>query len=236
MDLDATTSKDAQSTGACNFSNCPNGCCLGDGTCFVAYEAADGSTDIPCGWSGEACTTCPSGYTCFVGGCMHETTGDCSPANCNGCCFNASMNGGPGITIGGSNECFEGSQDLYCGSGGAACQECAPSMNGGHCVADPGGGGHCEGVGICNATNCVGCCDGNVCAEGTQNVACGIAGAPCQDCSADGGLCLDGYVVDGGLNQPPVSSRACGYGCLVPNGSPPVPCDVYCTSATDCTD
>ena len=44
--------------------------------------------------------------------------------------------------MGGGNACYEGSQELYCGSGGGVCQECAPSINGGHCVADPGGGGH----------------------------------------------------------------------------------------------
>jgi hypothetical protein len=235
-DLDATTvaenggdpptSKDAQSPGACNFSNCPNGCCLADGTCFVS-TGAPAPTD-PCGSNGEACATCPSGYTCMGvgealggGACMQLLTGNgvnCSPDNCNGCCFNGS---------GGSNVCFEGSQNFYCGSGGATCQGCAPSTNGGHCVADPGGGGHCEGVGTCNATNCAGCCLGNVCAEGTQNVACGVAGAACQDCSSDGGICFDLGAPDGSI------PRYCGYGCVTTDQ--PELCKLYCTSATDCT-
>jgi hypothetical protein len=125
-------------------------------------------------------------------------------------------------------ECFEGTQDSYCGSGGLGCQECAPSMNGGHCVADPGVGGHCEGVGMCNATNCAGCCAGNVCAVGTQNIACGLAGAPCQDCSADAGICVSGS----GLNGVAGAYVVCGYGCS--NTSPPVACSVFCASATDC--
>ncbi len=91
--------------------------------------------------------------------------------------------------MGGGNTCYDGTGELDArGSSGGECQECAPSINGGHCVADPGGGGHCEGMGTCNATNCAGCCAGNICAEGTQDIGCGIAGAPCQDCTLDGGL------------------------------------------------
>ncbi|HTB76141.1 MAG TPA: hypothetical protein VK762_22995, partial [Polyangiaceae bacterium] len=77
-----------------------------------------GAPTDPCGSNGEACTLCPSGDTCLAGGCMHATNGDCSPANCNGCCFNASMPAPGGGMIGGSSECFDGTQDLYCGSGG----------------------------------------------------------------------------------------------------------------------
>jgi hypothetical protein len=134
---------------------------------------------------------------------------------------------GGGIS-GGSTECFEGTQALYCGSGGSGCQECAPSMNGGHCVTDPGVGGHCEDIGTCNASNCPGCCAGDICAVGSQNVACGLGGVPCQDCSADGGLglCLDL------MGAPDGEHRVCGYDC--PNTSPPPICAVWCTSATDC--
>ena len=112
---------------------------------------------------------------------------------------------------------------------------CVPSINGGHCVADPGGGGHCEDVGTCNASNCAGCCAGNICAEGTQNVACGVAGVPCQDCNSDGGTCFDISapdirLADGGM------TRACGYECGNTGPPPAIPpaCHVYCTSATNC--
>jgi hypothetical protein len=209
------------SSGPCSFANCA-GCCLGN-KCVLS-----GSPTDPCGSNGEACTTCPSGYSCFAGGCMQQTSGGCSPANCNGCCFNASMPLPGGGVQGGSTECFLGTQDDYCGSGGLGCQACAPSTNGGHCAADPGVGGHCEGAGTCNATNCAGCCLGEVCAVGMQNVACGLSGAPCQDCSADGGLCITGYPFEGG------STVACGYGCSSLNTSPPVICNAYCVSATDC--
>ena len=221
----ASTSKDAQSPGVCNPFTCPLGCCLGDGTCFVPSFAADGSfpTDIPCGSNGEACETCPSGDMCLAGGCVHYPGATCSD-NCNGCCdFLASPGSVPTML---AWPCYEGSQDLYCGSGGAQCQACAPSMNGGHCAAGPGSGGHCEDVGTCNASNCAGCCSGKLCVVGSQDVGCGSAGAACQDCTGDAGLCLGFQTPDGGTD------RVCAYECL--NTSPPPDCNVYCTSVTDC--
>ena len=231
-DLDATmvaedeggapTSKDAGAPATCNAFNCPNGCCLADGTCFAPTDSANGS-DIPCGSNGEACVTCPSGDTCLAGGCM-QFAEPCTPDTCKGCCL-LGTSPAPGLTSMGSG-CYVGSQDLYCGSGGAQCQACAPSMNGGHCAAGPASGGHCEGVGTCDATNCAGCCAGDLCVVGTQNVGCGSAGAECQDCASDGGLCLGFTTRDGGTD------RFCAYDCL--NTSPPPACNLYCTSATDC--
>ena len=227
---DGGASEHAPSPTVCNPSTCPNGCCLGDGTCFVATLDADGKfpTDIPCGGQGEACETCPSGYMCLGAECgLLVTDGQCSPDNCSGCCLSVAMSIPGGGIMGGGNTCYEGTGELYCGSGAGECQECAPSINGGHCVADPGGGGHCEGMGTCNGTNCAGCCAGNICAEGTQDIGCGIAGAPCQDCTMDGGLCTaDLGAPDGG------PFRACGYGCVMP--TPPYRCSVFCTSTTDC--
>jgi hypothetical protein len=227
-DGSTSTSGDAPSPGSCNFATCPTGCCLPDGTCFVAGPSADGSfpTDIPCGSNGEACATCPSDYICIGGGCLHVTGANtvCGPDNCNGCCMLGAMPA-PGVT-GASNTCFLGSQDLYCGSGGGQCQGCAPSTNGGHCVSDPGGGGHCEGIGTCNATNCAGCCAGDLCAVGTQDVGCGTAGAACQDCASDAGICIRLGTPDGGVD------RFCGYGCLT--DTPPPECSTYCASASDC--
>jgi hypothetical protein len=227
-DGSTSTSADASSPGNCDFASCSTGCCLPDGTCFVAGLAADGSfpDDIPCGSNGEACATCPSGYVCIGGGCVHITSvgSSCSSDNCGGCCMLGSMPA-PGVT-GSSNTCFLGSQDLYCGSGGAQCQSCAPSTNGGHCVADPGGGGHCEGIGTCNATNCAGCCVGELCAVGTQDVGCGTRGAACQDCASDAGICVRLGAPDGGTDQ------FCGYGCLT--DTPPIECQTYCSSVDEC--
>jgi hypothetical protein len=45
-------------------SHCPNGCCSSDGTC---YDGQD--DDWNCGYGGEACRACPSGYYCHLGSC-----------------------------------------------------------------------------------------------------------------------------------------------------------------------
>jgi hypothetical protein len=203
--------------GPCGPFTCPDGCCQSDGTCFVATA---GAVNTPCGSNGEACTTCAAGEMCF-GGCVRDLGETCSATNCAGCCLLASTMGN---TISTSTQCADGTQDSFCGSGGAQCNRCSPATNGGHCVADSPSGGHCEDVGQCNATNCAGCCLGNVCAEGQQNVACGIRGAACQDCS-DGGQCLGLGTNDGGVDY------WCGYDC--PGNDVPA-CSTVCTSPSNC--
>jgi hypothetical protein len=125
-----------------------------------------------------------------------------------------------------STQCFEGTQDFACGSGGGECSRCSPSTNGGHCVTDSTGGGHCEGAGKCSAANCAGCCSGDLCVEGTQDVGCGSKGAQCTDCTMDGGVCI-GFVD----NPNGVVGYACGYGCLGIG----LGCSSYCISPTNCT-
>jgi hypothetical protein len=43
----------------------------------------------------------------------------------------------------------------------------------------------------CSTATCTGCCDGNVCAQGDQDLACGSGGAACQDCTKDHLTCVD---------------------------------------------
>jgi hypothetical protein len=94
-------------------------------------------------------------------------------------------------------------------------------------VANSSGGGHCEGAGQCNATNCAGCCSGDLCVEGAQNIACGSYGDACQNCTDGGGECVifdvDGFD-DGGVGQ------VCGYDCP---GMIPI-CGTYCSKPSDC--
>jgi hypothetical protein len=50
------------------------------------------------------------------------------------------------------------------------------------------GGGSIEPE--CDPTRCsTGCCYGNICAQGTQNIACGSNGFACSDCSSFGEIC-----------------------------------------------
>jgi hypothetical protein len=234
--VDGSATATGPGAGPCSFFTCPDGCCLDDGGCF-AYSGE--STDIPCGSNGEACRTCPSGESCIPniatagpsigragrsGGCQRDLGEPCTPENCAGCCFVADVNTDSGSVF--STQCFEGSQDNYCGSAGTACLRCTPATNGGHCVADSTGGGHCEGAGQCNATNCAGCCAGAFCVQGAQDVACGSHGAACQNCT-DGGLCVAFAAGDGG-----VATNVCGYDCASPFG---VLCASYCSSPSDCS-
>jgi hypothetical protein len=212
------------SGGSCGPFTCPNGCCLSDGVCFqpTIAVAADGSaaTDVPCGSNGEACMTCPPGYSCNGSVCKRELAQNCSQATCSGCCVHA---GAGSVSL----DCFEGNQDHACGSGGGECQSCTPLENGGHCVTDSMGSGHCVGVGQCDPTNCAGCCSGNLCVEGSQDIACGNDGVACQNCADDGGLCGSLVSADGAVE------RVCAYGCTTPWGLGP--CTSYCSSPSVCS-
>jgi hypothetical protein len=124
-------------------------------------------------------------------------------------------------------QCFIGTQDNFCGSGGGPCASCSPTANGGHCAANPGNnGGRCDIGPLCDSSNCAGCCEGDVCAVGRQDVACGGSGAACQDCSADAGFCVN-------IETPSSTHVGCGYDC--PVGFPtPVLCTTFCATPDDC--
>jgi hypothetical protein len=204
--------------GSCTPFNCSDGCCQADGTCFRVTPDSNGAipTNIPCGANGEACVTCNAGYSCLLG-CQKDLGTTCTPENCTGCCLAADVNGAM------STQCFEGMQSDFCGTGGGQCQHCAPSGNGGQCVADPAGGGDCVDEGQCNSTNCAGCCSGNLCVVGTQDIGCGSGAVACQDCTADGGVCV-------GIAPSSGDVRGCGYDCLA--GLPV--CNTFCPSASNC--
>jgi hypothetical protein len=234
----------ASSGAPCGFRTCGvqtvslpqgGGCCLEDGGCFLPPAHSESGTpaaagEMPCGSNGEACTICGPGESCIGGGCQRSLGTTCTPATCAGCC--------PSDALNSSSQCFDGSQDAFCGSRGDQCQVCSPSTNGGHCVANSsGGGGHCEGAGQCDETNCAGCCSGAVCAEGSQDIACGSNGAPCQNCTTgtppglagvDGGVCVlfdvDNFD-DGGVGH------VCGYDCPAEGIGF---CTTYCSSPSDC--
>jgi hypothetical protein len=159
----------------CGLSNCP-GCCEGFDIC------ATGLNDVECGQNGQQCQRCvPSEGT---GRCVPQARGgglcnaivSCNPANCGGCCE--------------GNVCVIGVNQDHCGNNGAPCGTCPAGTE---CVsAARGTGGGCANVGSCDPSNCVGCCSGNVCAYGNQDVACGAGGAVCSDCTSRGAKCVSG--------------------------------------------
>jgi hypothetical protein len=156
----------------CGPSNCA-GCCQGTSLC------ADGTDGVACGRSGEQCQRC---VTAEGGGaCVPEPGGGgqcggyatCHYPNCHGCCSSVTY-------------CALGLSQSACGSNGETChactggQQCAPSAN---------GGGECVDAGACGPQNCPGCCQGDLCAIGNQDVACGTGGAVCVDCANSAQKC-----------------------------------------------
>jgi len=153
----------------CGPSNCA-GCCQGPSLC------AAGTQDVACGQHGEQCSRCiPQQQT---GACAPQIGGggQCGTCNCRGCCD--------------GNDCALGLAQSQCGSDGENCIACAADQQ---CMPASTSGGSCGAANpACNATNCAGCCDGNLCAVGDQDVACGTGGATCLNCSQNGSKCAFG--------------------------------------------
>jgi hypothetical protein len=160
---------------SCGPSNC-SGCCEAASVC------AKGVNGVQCGQGGQQCQRCvPS-----------EGTGQCVPQAGGGGLCNASTSCGPSNCQAGcceGNLCVVGLSDAHCGNNAAPCQACP---TGTQCVAAAGVGGQCSAVGTCGPQSCPGCCSGNVCAYGNQDIACGTAGAACNDCTAGGHRCISG--------------------------------------------
>lgn len=188
---DASTRTCTTSTG-CGPENC-SGCCLGD-TCLT------GSDPTACGLKGEQCQNCAGlGLTCsptFPGGqCVASA---CNPSNCAGCCE--------------GDVCLSGTDINECGAGGAQCQSC--SSFGVQCTSfGPGRGGFCGGA-LCGPQNCKGCCNGDICMDGTSNGACGVAGKVCATCATNA-TCSNGACT---TTPPPVCTPQTCPGCCDAQG------------------
>jgi hypothetical protein len=157
--------------GGCGFATC-TGCCDANGGCH------QGSDTSACGGQGEQCQSC--GMLCVDGICLNLSSG-CGPSNCPGCCL-------------GTDVCTDGLHAGACGSGGMQCESCNPASSGGKCVAKESTmGGACvfpTTAGCGNSVCPTGCCVGDLCVQGTQDIACGSGGIGCQDCTQDGRTCL----------------------------------------------
>ncbi len=157
----------------CGPSTC-TGCCQPDGSCLTIGMMGSAG---PCGAHGEQCINCSQ--TCLQGGCG-TVVSECNASTCEGCCV-------------GSTICADGKHDTACGHGGVQCESCNPTTGGGQCVLQSSGnGGQCQFISTaCNGNTCPrGCCVGNVCAQGTQDIACGTGGAACSDCTTNGTTCI----------------------------------------------
>ena len=245
---DAGTTADSSvdvSTDAASFGDSPthDAPLLSDGpiavdaappSCGTCDGCCQGSVCVPqdkqppdaCGWGGVACRSCPEGFECVKGGGCVEAQPNCGPASCKGCCENA-MYCSDGLTSYGG-----------CGFGGQLCQQCQGATP--VCVAQPGGGGACGGVQTCNAENCpYGCCQGNVCALGYSNDACGTQGNACTPCAA-GQTCIESGSGGGICESPPFCTafNCSPGGCCQGNQCMPGTTDDACgaggTACLDC--
>ncbi len=177
--------RECRSAEKCGPNNC-KGCCVGD-TCL------NSTSSVACGIGGEQCKTCGKSELCDpAGDCVLPTT-ECNALSCpSGCCV--------------GDICAVGTQATACGTGGAACQNCA------------GLGLVCQGnkcqPPACGPATCPnGCCQGNTCVVGNQDKACGKpGGAQCSDCTLSGQKCQGNQCV----------SASCGpancAGCCQANG------------------
>jgi hypothetical protein len=138
----------------CSSSNCPSGCCDGCGNCRTGNEHS------ACGQDGLKCADCPAtpNKVCYLKTCFPCTGTSCA----GGCCSK-------------TNECHEGSEDGFCGTGGATCLNCPPG--GAHCVK--------KACVVCDLSSCgSGCCDADGwCRTGTESSACGMGSERCTDCT-----------------------------------------------------
>jgi hypothetical protein len=156
---------------ACRPETCHTGCCRRRGNDVYCH---DGLSDQACGIGGQLCEDCTvAGTTCTSDHVCGQLT--CNPSTCaTGCCL--------------GNQCVSGTALLSCGAGGAQCRDCSTTNE--TCQRTMGGGA-CRPP-LCNPLSCNGCCQGDFCATGAQDIACGRSGATCTSCVTQGLTCQDG--------------------------------------------
>lgn len=205
---DATTHQCQNSQ--CGPNNC-KGCCAG-GVCL------GGSDNGACGIAGGACAACASNSSCNPqnGKCEGPPPQKCTPQNCpNGCCT--------------FDTCVAGVSDTQCGTSAANCQDCTNQSQvcaGGKCIPP---------MQQCNAQNCVGCCQNNVCFAGFLDSRCGSNGASCSDCSSTMSTCNTQSTPRVCTNQQ--TSCPAAYGSCPNNAStPPLSVQTGVCSANDLLD
>lgn len=195
----------------CQPSNC-DGCCDEAGQCRSGNELEAcgelGGTCSACPahhkCSGGACQpssnpavtedpdagTVDSGVPCEPGTCAGCCQmGVCTPGNADSACGTGGREctpcAGALICSGGtctgaclgcrdaSGNCLPGNQVSACGADGGVCSSCVNDQS---CEF-----GQCLNT-ACSATNCAGCCDGNICVDPVMSPHCGVGGSACVTC------------------------------------------------------
>lgn len=207
---------------ACGPSTCPNGCCDRNGTCRT------GGDTQACGSRGQKCSDCiANGFTsCDVprGKVCTRSSDNCGPTDCfGGCC---SFDGGRGT-------CVAGMDATACGGGGSACVDC--SLAGRSCDSST----QTCSTSKCDATNCSGCCVGDLCLPGDDAQACGTSGNACVSCAQSGQQC-DAQPSGGGRCEGTPSCTAencsgCCDGTTCVAGSDSIACGKAGEACKNCT-
>lgn len=209
-DLDASATSSSSGTSgnptACGPATCSNGCCDSAGQCQT------GRNTRACGAGGGSCKDCvTTGFdTCTDARVCAKTVTNCGPSNCpSGCCA-----AGPG----GTTQCLSGTEATACGKSGGACTNCEDQ------------GRACDlstrtcGNTTCDATNCAGCCIGDLCLPGNSNFSCGENGGQCGRCPT-GQVCKLSSIGGGHCEGSPLCGPANCGGCCDAAGN--------CQSGTD---
>ena len=128
----------------------------------------------------------------FAAACSDDDGGGegaaCGPQTCIGCC-----QGGT---------CNAGTTPASCGASGQPCQAC-PS---GYAYEY----GQCTKSTTCGPANCsTGCCQAGQCVLGSSHTACGTSGSNCQNCTATGKTCKDGFCSGGSSSCGPANCTGC---------------------------
>jgi hypothetical protein len=197
----------------CDAATCPDGCCTGS-TCAAPTRDSCGAGGGSCSSCdpelADGCTTagacaCGAGAACVPGQRCAAGACGCEPSSCpNGCCA--------------GKDCVAGIGDDACGTGGMACQSCAPDT----CT-----GGACSG---CNATTCAGgCCSGATCAA-RGLATCGTSGKPCTVCDP---ALADGCSSSGACQCGGGASCSAGTECVGGACHPACPADMVRVGQTD---
>lgn len=169
----------------CDRRRC-QGCCTREGSCVIGQEQG------ACGAEGEDCEDCSlsrgyGSFACRSGSCVSGVASFVGRDQCPGCVS---------IWSEGGYDCYSRIDRRACGGPAAPCVSCKPNEE---CAALSDGGWGCAPAkkpDACGATTCVGCCVGDVCALGTQDLACGSAnGEACVDCTMTGARCQGRHCV-----------------------------------------